>query len=308
MESIFWTPRHEFISYSALLSWWSRSFWPQGTFILHGSLLTSGLWAWSCVCRCYMNMVFMFFFVVGHLRILFPCRNCLCASKFADERPSVRLVEQVVARMISIWPPKRPISLGLARNRVFSFPLNGFSPGLLRVPPRSASASLQAIIFAKPPNSPKGLLKNFLFIKNITGGSLPNNSEVSAAVSIVEACSTVGTDTRLDPPVGLEVIMNWPQNRSISLGLARKRVFRFVSCCNPSCDLLWILWCFFGSLLSSRSSSDQIALHLRIGPLSWPGAGFWSPMPPRAQHGIDPKESDPGSLWLAHHLCIWHKG
>ena len=202
MESIFWTPRHEFISYSALLSWWSRSFWAQGTFILHGSLLTSGLWAWSCVCRWYMDMVFMFFFVVGHLRILFPCRNCLCASKFADGRPSLPLVEQVVARMISIWPPKRPISL----------------------------------------------------------------------------C------------------------------LARKRPFWFVSCCNPSCDLLWILWYFFGSLLSSRSSSDQIALHLRIGPLSWPGVRFWSPMPPRAQHGIDPKESDPGSLWLAHHLCIWHKG
>ena len=35
MASIFWTPRHEFISYSALplvgaLIWWSRSFWPRG--------------------------------------------------------------------------------------------------------------------------------------------------------------------------------------------------------------------------------------------------------------------------------------
>ena len=108
---------------------------------------------------------FLCFFVVGHLRILFPCRNCLFASKFTDWRSSLPLVEQVVARMISIWPPKRPISLCLARNRVFSFPLNGFSPGLLRVPPRSASVSLQAIIFAKPPNSPKGLLKSFFLLK-----------------------------------------------------------------------------------------------------------------------------------------------
>ena len=30
VKSIFWTPRHEFISYSALF-WWSRSFWPQDT-------------------------------------------------------------------------------------------------------------------------------------------------------------------------------------------------------------------------------------------------------------------------------------
>lgn len=112
-----------------------------------------------------MNKALCFFVVVGHLRILIPCRNCLCASKFADWRPSLRLVEQVVARMISIWPPKCSISLGLARNRVFSFRLNGFSPGLLRVPPRSVSASLHAIIFAKPPNSPKGLLKSFLLLK-----------------------------------------------------------------------------------------------------------------------------------------------
>ena len=62
-----------------------------------------------------------------------------------------------------------------------------------------------------------------------------------------KACSTVGTVTRFDPPVGLEVITNWPQNRSISLGLARKRVFVFVSSCNPSCDLFLIL-CLFLSL------------------------------------------------------------
>ena len=114
------------------------------------------------------------------------------------------------------------------------------------LPGRCQPAS-RLLLCQEPPNSPKGLLKNFLFIKNITGGSLPNNSEVSASVSIVEACSTVGTDTRLDPPVGLEVITNWPQNRSISLGLARKRVFVFVSSCNPSCDLFLIL-CLFLSL------------------------------------------------------------
>ena len=100
-----------------------------------------------------MNMVFF----VGHVRLLFPCRSCLCASKFADERPSVRLVEQVVARIISIWPPKRPISLGLAGNCVFSFPLNGFPPVLLRVPPRSGCQLA------------------------------PWNSEVSAVVSIFES-------------------------------------------------------------------------------------------------------------------------
>ena len=107
-----------------------------------------------------MNKALCFFVVVvGHLRILIPCRNCLCASKFVDWRPSLPLVEQVVARMISIWPPKRPISLGLARNRVFSFPLNGFSPGLLRVPPRSVPASLQAIIVPRATKFAKGLLK-----------------------------------------------------------------------------------------------------------------------------------------------------
>jgi len=179
------------------------------------------------------------FFVVGHLRILFPCRNCLCASKFADERPSVRLVEQVVARMISIWPPKRPISLGLARNRVFSFPLNGFSPGLLRVPPRSVSASLQAIIVPRATKFAKGFAQNFFFLIKILQVDLCQIiARYPPLCRLSKACSMVGTDTRLNPPVGLEVITNWPQNRSISLGLARKRFFRFVSCCNPSCDLL----------------------------------------------------------------------
>ena len=177
MKSVLWTSRQ---NYSSWITLWHPD---SGHFVV------------------FADVTWILSFFVGHVRLSFPCRSCPCASKFTEVRPSIRLVEQVVARMVSIWPPKRPISL----------------------------------------------------------------------------C------------------------------LARKRPFWFVSCCNPSCDLLWILWYFFGSLLSSHSSSDQIALHLRIGPLSWPGVRFWSPMPPRAQHGIDPKESDPGRLRLARHLCIWHK-
>ena len=65
----------------------------------------------------------------------------------------------------------------------------------------------------------------------------------------------------IDPLVRfeVEVIANWPQNCSLPLGLARKRVF--VSSCNPSGDLL-SFYDFFVSL------SIIILLLLRLPLLS----------------------------------------
>jgi len=136
---------------------WIRCLGFRGIFVLHGSLFdvrTLG------VLLC-LQMLHEYCFFVGHVRLSFPCRSCPCASEIADERPSIRLVEQVVAKMISIWPPNRPIPLGLAGNRVFSLPLNGFPPVLLRVPPRSVPACLLAIIMPRPTKFVKVFAKIF---------------------------------------------------------------------------------------------------------------------------------------------------
>ena len=68
-----------------------------------------------------LQMLLEIFFCFGHQSLSFPCRKSSYASKFTEVRPSVRLMEQVLAKMISIWPPNRPISFSLAGNRLFSF-------------------------------------------------------------------------------------------------------------------------------------------------------------------------------------------
>ena len=95
----------------------------------------------------------------------------------------------------------------------------------------------------------------------------------------------------IDLPVGLEVevIANWPQNCSISLGLARKHVFVFVSSCNPSCNLFHFVTFFslsFIILLLLRLSHSLPCL--RIRPLSWPGVRLLSWLPPRPDVEITP--------------------
>ena len=102
------------------------------------------------------------------------------------------------------------------------------------------------------------------------------------------------------------MITIWPQNRSISFCLARKRVFfwfkfHYFPSCQPSfCDLFFFLCHFFSLCLSILSSSDFWTLfHLRLRPLSWPGAWFLSWLPPR--HGVRMTLSiRPWSLRSAH--------
>ena len=80
----------------------------------------------------------------------------------------------------------------------------------------------------------------------------------------------------IDPPVSLEVevIANWPQNCSLPLGLARKRVF--VSSCNPSGDLL-LFYDFFGISqhhhLAPPQTSSPLSIVFGLGRCLGPAAG-----------------------------------
>ena len=135
------------------------------------------------------------------------------------------------------------------------FPLNGLLLVLLRDPPRSVPACPLAIIRPQPTKFVKEFAQKLF--KNILQVAFGQTiARYPPLCRISEACSTVGPG--FDPQVGLEVITNQPQNPSISLGLARKRVLVFVASCNPSCDPFLILCHFFFSQLSSCSSSDVL--------------------------------------------------
>ena len=126
-----------------------------------------------------------------------------------------------------------------------------------------------------PPNSPKNLLK--IFQKYIAGGFWTNNSEVSAAVSIFESLLHGGDShearsaggPRSDHQLALESFyLPW---------FGQKTRFSFVSSCNPSCDPFLILCHFFSLCFHPAPPQMSSPLsHLRIRPLSWPGARFLS--------------------------------
>ena len=106
------------------------------------------------------------------------------------------------------------------------------------------------------------------------------------------------------------MITIWPQNRSISFILARKRVFVFVSNFTGSQAAIpfvtfssfYVFFCL--SAWPSCSSSDFSPLsHLRIRPLSWPGARFLSWLPPR--HGVEMTLSFRPCSWRSEHGFVF---
>ena len=139
-------------------------------------------------------------------------------------------------------------------------PLDGLSHVLLGVPPRSVPAL--SLLLLRP--RPTKFVKNFaqLFMKG---------NELQVVLSRI---ITRYPPLSIDPPVSLEVevIANWPQNCSLPLGLARKRVF--VSSCNPSGDLL-LFYDFFGVSqhhhLAPPQTSSPLSIVFGLG--RWLGLG-----------------------------------